>query len=69
MISRSNVFHHHFNLPEVNIQVQNGHGVLNRLVPCLKRIKLAFQVLHGHFEPVYLRQVSKNDDEKRCFLK
>ena len=26
-------------------------------------------VLHGHFGPVYLLQVSKNDDEKQCFLK
>ena len=25
--------------------------------------------LHGHFGPVYLLQVSKNDDEERCFLK
>ena len=23
---RSNVLHHHFSLPEVDIQVQNGHG-------------------------------------------
>ena len=27
------------------------------------------KVLHGNFEPVYLLQVSKNDDEKHCFLK
>ena len=25
--------------------------------------------LHGHFEHVYSLRVSKNDDEKRCFLK
>ena len=25
--------------------------------------------LHGYFGPVYLLQVSKNDDEERCFLK
>ena len=40
------------------------HGVLSRLVPHLKYMKLACQVLHGHFEPVYLLQVSKNNDEK-----
>ena len=28
--------HHHFYLPEVNVQVQNGHGVLSSLVLCLK---------------------------------
>ena len=27
------------------------------------------QVLFGHFGPVFLLQVSKNDDEERCFLK
>ena len=26
-------------------------------------------VLNGHFGPVYLLQVSKNDDEEHCFLK
>ena len=31
-------------------------------------MKLAFQVVHGHFWPVYLLQVSKNEDEKHCFL-
>ena len=41
----------------------------HRLVPYLKCIKLAFRVLHGHFGPVYLLQVSKKDDEKCCFLK
>ena len=30
---------------------------------------LVCQVLHGHFGPVYLHKVGKNDDEKRCFLK
>ena len=32
VISRSNVFHPHFSIPKVNIQLQNGHGVLGRLV-------------------------------------
>ena len=69
LFQENNVFHHPFYLPEVNIQVQNGHGVLSRLVPCLKCMELACQVLNGHFGPVYLLQVSKNDDEERCFLK
>jgi len=30
---------------------------------------LAYSVLNGHFGPVYLLQVSKNDDEEHCFLK
>ena len=41
IISRSNVFHNPFYLPKVNIQVQNGHGVLCRLVPCIQDIWLA----------------------------
>ena len=32
---RSNIFHHHFYLPEVEIRVQNDQGVVNRLVQCL----------------------------------
>ena len=43
--------------------------MLSRLVPSLKCMKLACQVLHGHFEPVYLPQVDKNDGEKRCFFR
>ena len=35
IILRINVFHHHFYLPEVHIQVQNCHGVLGRLLPCI----------------------------------
>ena len=31
--------------------------------------RVACRVLHGNVGPVYLLQVSKNDDEKRCFLK
>ena len=55
-------FYHHFYLPEVNMQVQNGHGGLWRLVPCLKCMELALQILHGHFWPVlYLLHVIKND--------
>ena len=49
--------------------IQTDHEVLCRLVPCLKCVKLALQVLLGHFGPVYLLQVSKNDAEIRCFLK
>ena len=51
------------------IQVKNDPGVLNRLVSCLKCMKLACKVLHGHLEPVYLLRVSKIDEEKYCFLK
>ena len=51
------------------IQVHNGPGVLGSLVPCLKSMELADQILHDHFELVYLLQVSKNDDENCCFLK
>ena len=69
MISRSKVFHHRFYLPELNIQVQNGQGVVRRLFSCLKCMELACQVLHGYFKPVYLLQVNKNDDEEHCFLK
>ena len=42
---------------------------LNRLVPCLKWMELGCQVLLGNFRPVYLLQVSKNDDEEQCFHK
>ena len=68
--SRSNVFHHHFYLPEdwSDNTGPNGYGVLNGLVPCLKCMELACWVLHGQFRLVYLFQVSKNDDEKCCFL-
>ena len=62
IISRSIVLHHQIYLSEENLQVQKGLGVLSRLVPCLN-----CRVLNGHFGPVYLLQVSKNDDEKRCF--
>ena len=31
-------------------------------------MELACGVLRGHFGPVYLIQISKNDDEKCCFL-
>ena len=40
---------------------------LRRLVPCLKWMELGCQVLLGHFGHVYLLQVSKKDDEERCF--
>ena len=64
---RSKVLHHHFYWPKVMMQVQNGNEVLNRLVPCLKCMDLAYWVFHCHFWHIY--QVSKNDDEKPCFLK
>ena len=35
-------------LPKVIIQVQNGNGVLNRVVSCLKCMELAYQI--GYFE-------------------
>ena len=38
-----------------------------KLVPCLKWMELGCQVLLGHFGPVNLPQVCKNDDEERCF--
>ena len=38
-------------------------------VPCLEWMKLGYQVLLGHFGPVYLLQGSKNDYEERCFKK
>ena len=38
---RSNILHHHFYLPEVDIQVQNGQGVLGSLVPSILDIGLA----------------------------
>ena len=37
--------------------------------PILECMELICEVLLGHFWPVYLLHVSKNDDEKRCFLK
>ena len=40
-----------------------------QLVPSPIFMELTCQVLHGHFGPVYLLQVSRNDDEKRCFWK
>jgi hypothetical protein len=40
---------------------------VSRLVSCLKWMELGSQVLLGYFGPVYLLQVSKNDDEERCF--
>ena len=35
-ILRSHILRHHFSLPKVILQVQNGNGVLKRLVPSLK---------------------------------
>ena len=34
-------FRHHFFLPQVIIEVQSGNGVLNRLVPFIKCMKIA----------------------------
>ena len=56
-------------LPEVNVQVQNDHGVLSRLLLCILHMGLAYSVLNGRFGHVYLLQVSKNDDQEHCFLK
>ena len=46
MILRSRVLFHHFYLPKVMLQVQNGNGVLNRVVSCLKCLELVCWVLH-----------------------
>ena len=54
-----------FYLSELNIQVQNGHGVLSRQAQYPKCMELACRVLHDHFGSVYLFNI----DEKRCFLK
>ena len=56
-------------IPEVEVWVQNCPGVLSMIFPCPKCMKLACRVLHGNFGPVYLLEVSRNYDEKRCFLK
>ena len=39
---RSNVLYRHFYLPEVDIQVQNGQGVLGSLVPSILDMGLAW---------------------------
>ena len=52
-----------------NIPVQSGHGVLSRLVLCILDMGLAYSVLNGHFGPVYLLEVSKNDNEEHSILK
>ena len=39
---------------------------LTKLVPCLKWMELGCQLLLGHFGPVNLLQVSKNDNEEQC---
>ena len=33
-----------------------------------RRMEIGCEVLLGHFEPVYLLQVDKNDDEEQSFL-
>ena len=50
---RSNVLRHHFYLPKVIIQVQNGNGVLNRLARCLKCMELACWVLQISLDLCY----------------
>ena len=35
VISRRSIYHRHFYLPEEDLQVQNGHGVVSSLVLCL----------------------------------
>ena len=42
--------------------------VLSMLVTSLKCMEVACRVLY-HFAPVYVLQVSKNDDEEHIFLK
>ena len=42
IILRSKVLCHHFYLPKVIIQVQNGNEVVNRVVLCLKCMELAY---------------------------
>ena len=49
---------------EANIQVQNDQGVPYKLAPCID-MRLASGLLHGNFGPVYLLQVSKNNDKNR----
>ena len=67
--SKKQYFLSSFLLTWDNIPVQNGHGVLSRLVLWILGMELACSVLNGHFEPVYLLQVSKNDkEEHRLFL-
>ena len=56
-------------VPEVKIQVQNEHGVLSRLVLCLKCMKLAAKYSLSILDLYIYFRYSKNDDEKRCFLK
>ena len=58
-ISRNDVFHRQFYLPEVNIQVQKGHRVLSNLVPRIRDIELACWVLHAHVGPEYVLQLKE----------
>ena len=58
IITRSNVFHHLY-LLEVNVHVQNSHGVLDRLVPCILRL-----VCSRNSMAILNLQIRKTDDEK-----
>ena len=54
----------------LDVQVQNGKRVLTWQPSSIHfRHVTSLLRLDGHSGPVYLLQVSKNDDEKRCFLK
>ena len=67
IILRSNVYSSSLLLTWDNIPVKNGHGVLSKRF--MHFIHETSSVLSGHFGPVYLLQVSKNDDKEHWFLK
>ena len=56
---------------DIRLKVRKSRKKNPKLINVGPRVyaKLACQVLHGHFGPVYLLQVIKNDDEEHCFLK
>ena len=54
----SSILHHHFYLPEVDIQVQNDQGVLGSLVPSILDIRLACRGSMAILDLyIYFRQV------------
>ena len=61
---RNKVLCHPFYLPKVIIQVQNGNGVLNRLVSYLKCMELACWVLQASLELYYFN----TNDYKLLFM-
>ena len=59
-----------FTISEVDIQVQNGQEVLGSLVLSILDMEPAYWGSMAILDLyIYLVQVSKNDDEERCFLK